>query len=347
MERLKAWGEQCALVGKTLEEVVEFGIGHFRAEAEKAVSPFASELLTLWVDDKATGLKKKLRPKTVKGIRSAANLMKIHFGDHRIAQIDKAKLEEWIEAEGISPQTAKNRRGYVQQFFNWVIPRYWQGGNPAANLEPISVERPTPGFYTVAQCARILQEAEKVEGLPPYIALCLFAGIRPAECERLTWQNIRFGTEEIWLPREITKTAGGRLFKMSDNLVKWLEAYRTQERLIPNVNMQNVARKIKPSLGFGWVHDGLRHTFATFHYATHRNIEQLRYMMGNSPAVIENFYKGEISQAEVEGFWNILPSPRSNAVHVLKAPASCPSPTPPSSPPATPLQNSSGSEHVH
>jgi hypothetical protein len=147
LARLRVWQEQSALVGKTLHDVGEFGLSHYRGEQRKKVSPFVSELLTLWVDDRATGFNKKLRPRTVKGIRSAANLMKLHFADLRVAQIDGGRIEAWIKANGVSRQTAKNRRAYAQQFFHWVIPKYWQGANPTAATESIHVERETPKFY--------------------------------------------------------------------------------------------------------------------------------------------------------------------------------------------------------
>ncbi len=76
--------------------------------------------------------------------------------------------------------------------------------------------------------------------------------------------------------------------------------------LIPT-NLKNKRQEFVKTLSFTWIQDGLRHTFCTFHYAKHKNIELLRHVMGNSPAVIDRFYKGAVNKAEVEEFWNIVP----------------------------------------
>lgn len=311
---INRWRGECALINCILEDVVQQGLAHFRSQKAKAESPFVSEMLTLWIDDKTNSKSKKLAHRSSKGIRSAANLMKGFLGDMRVAQVTRENIEQWMWSNDASQQTAKNRRAYAHQFFNWIIKKnYWVGTNPVSQIEPVEVKRGTPEFFTVEQCKRILEEAQKIRGLVPYIAIAMFAGVRPEECERMTWSNIRFRTGEIWLPRDITKTSAGRLFKMPDNLLKWLEEYRHQRSLIPNVNMQGAARRMRRALGFPWIADGLRHTFCSFHYATHQNIEQLRFIMGNSPSVIDTFYKGEISQNEVQAFWSLVPSPQQSA----------------------------------
>jgi len=50
-----------------------------------------------------------------------------------------------------------------------------------------------------------------------------------------------------------------------------------------------------------------RHTFATFQYAEYKNYEQLRFIMGNSPGIIQRHYKGTISQDEISKFKAINP----------------------------------------
>ncbi len=72
--------------------------------------------------------------------------------------------------------------------------------------------------------------------------------------------------------------------------------------------LKNRKQAFVKTLSFPWIQDGLRHTFCTFHCAKHRNIEELlRQTMGNSPAVIDRFYKGAIGKVEVEKFWRIVP----------------------------------------
>jgi integrase len=137
----------------------------------------------------------------------------------------------------------------------------------------------------------------------------LFGGIRPEEVLRMTWDNINLKTSEITIPASISKTKKARLFKMSDCLYAWLNANQNNKPLIPTgVNIQNKRTAVVEPLKFDWIQDGLRHSFSTFHYAKYHNLEELRHVMGNSPEVIEKFYKGVIPSAEVEKFWSLTPN---------------------------------------
>jgi hypothetical protein len=98
---------------------------------------------------------------------------------------------------------------------------------------------------------------------------------------------------------------------MSDNLCVWLELCGSRKTPLIPVNLKNRKQAFAKTLSFPWIQDGLRHTFCTLHYAKHRNIEELRHIMGNSPSVIDRFYKGAIGKVEVEEFWRIVPNPET------------------------------------
>ena len=53
-----------------------------------------------------------------------------------------------------------------------------------------------------------------------YLALGLFAGVRPMEIERLSWNNILNGFIEITADK--AKTRQIQLISISDNLKQWL-----------------------------------------------------------------------------------------------------------------------------
>jgi hypothetical protein len=69
----------------------------------------------------------------------------------------------------------------------WIVtnpaigPRSKKGGKRTGTL---------PGIFTFDQCKALLKAAEAHKGgmLVPYVAVCLFAGLRPdSEAERITW----------------------------------------------------------------------------------------------------------------------------------------------------------------
>lgn len=304
--RIADWQNQFAVYGKTLEDAIEVALAVFQKEQETKESPYMGELLTVWVLDKVENKLKPLRESSIKAIRNNAEIFKTAFGLERIKQIDRKRIEDWLQKMDCSNQYKENLRNYLGQFYNWAKKKGHHADNPAEDIE-ITIARGVPEFFTVEQCKAIVAQAALPENrdMTLYFALCLFGGIRPEEVERMTWDNIR-GTE-IYLPAAITKTKKDRLFQMSPNLQEWIAAYRDLPLLVPESNIKNLRVKVCKELKFDWVHDGMRHTFSTFHYAKFSNLEILRKIMGNSPGVIERFYKGTIPADQVEIFWNIKP----------------------------------------
>jgi integrase len=51
--------------------------------------------------------------------------------------------------------------------------------------------------------------------LLPYHVLCMFAGIRPKEVERLSWNNINMAERFVEVPEEKSKSAMRRIVEMA------------------------------------------------------------------------------------------------------------------------------------
>jgi len=307
--RIAAWSEQLAMYDKTIEQAIEAALTTFEKERQVKESPHISELLSVWVNDKTSGLK-KLRPRSLKSIRNMADMFKADFGMVRIKEIDQAKIEDYLAKKDVSDQRRENIRNYLSQFFNWSIKKKYHDQNPAEGIE-IEISRGSPGFFSVEQCIAVMRQSMKKEhrSMTAYVALCLFGGVRPDEAARMTWEaNVKMDTQEIFLQVDITKTKKERIFKMSNTLFEWLDYCEEIKPLVPPGNMQNRRVRLLKGLSLPWIADGLRHTFATFHYAKHSSFEELRKVMGNSPGIIERFYKGSISCSEVGKFWSITPA---------------------------------------
>lgn len=308
-DRVRAWSEQCALYGKTVEQAIETALAVWEKQRKVKESPFMSELLSVWMLDKIENPLKPLRPRTLDSIRFMANTFKADFKDAKIKEIDRARLEQYLCDKDVSNQTRKNLRNYLGQFFNWAIQKGHYDKNPVEEIE-IHVQNGVPQFFKVEQCAAILKQVLKEENssIMAYFALCLFGGIRPEEAQRMAWNaNVKMDTKEIYIPAAISKTKKDRIFAMPELLHLWLQFCPQDEPLIP-VNLRRLKDRVTKGLKFDWIQDGLRHTFATFHYAKHKKLEELRHIMGNSPNIIERFYKGAISAKAIEKFWMLTPT---------------------------------------
>ena len=303
--RIKVWEGQLAIYNHTIEEAINLALGIYRKEFEAKQSPFIAELLTLWVDDKETNKLNPLRATSLRAIRGGAERFKESFQGLRMSDMSKERVETFLVSRGQSNIYRKNLRNYLGQFFNWAIKKgYWKD-NPCKNIE-ITIERGSPKFLSVEESRKVMGLAVK-HNMVAYYSLCLFAGVRPDEALRMTWDNIKLETKEIVISRDISKVKKDRLFKMNHTLYSWLKTL-DQTKPLHFLSWDRARRTVKKEFG-KWTQDILRHTFATYTYAidpTH-NLNELSHIMGNSTSIIETFYKGVISETTCKDFFGILP----------------------------------------
>jgi hypothetical protein len=265
-DRVKAWGEQCALYGKTVEQAIETALAVWGKERKVMESPFMAELLNVWMPDKIENPLKPLRPRSQQAIRVMANAFKAEFKEARIKEINQTRIERYLLQKGIGNQTRENRRNYLNQFYNWAIRKGHCEKNVVEGIE-IHVQNGVPAFFTLEQCVALLKEILKESNDPirAYFVLCLFGGVRPEEAQRLSWNaNVKMDTNEIYIPAALAKSKKTRLFTMPPSLKLWLEFCSQDKPLIP-ANFRKLKERVTKSLEFDWIQDGLRHTFATFH----------------------------------------------------------------------------------
>src|SRR5208283_6208477 len=101
---------------------------------------------------------------------------------------------------------------------------------------------------TLKQCEDLLRAAER-EGIAPYVAVCLFGGLRPFEAARLTWQAVNLEDREIRLEGFQTKTGRPRVVTVCNTLHKWLTVYQGQP-FFPS-NWRTAFDTVKQAAGFG------------------------------------------------------------------------------------------------
>jgi len=221
---------------------------------------------------------------------------------------------EMVEAYLASKTAATSRRAdqkVLAAFFRWAgeRPRRWITTNPAAAVVVELGTRPEPAILTVDQCEALLRAAEAHRGgrVVPYIALCLFAGIRPSEAQRLNWSKINFADKEIRLSADDTKTGRARMVPMDATLVAWLKPY--QGGIIANQMTTKSVRKIREAAGITvWPPDVMRHTSVSHHFRRSGSYGRTAEFHGNSESIIKAHYQGRVSTAETKAFYSLKPT---------------------------------------
>ena len=188
----------------------------------------------------------------------------------------------------------------------------------------------------------MLRAAEIIEPrLVPYLAIGIFAGLRPQnELRLLDWENINLEAGLLKVTRRTSKTARVRHVPIASNLAAWLGHVPKAERkgslfysrrfLLEIVEAARIdakgnpapfkmedgkavfkkSAKLKP---VRWGADIMRHTFCSYRQAVIKNIAQLCEEAGNTPAIARAHYLNpRASEAEVKKFWAIMPTRKGN-----------------------------------
>ncbi len=212
--------------------------------------------------------------------------------------------------------------------FSTAVKRGWCTKNPAQQVElpPLREQMIRP--LTIREIRALFYSARQLYGnvcIPP-LALMLYAGIRPAEVERLTWDAVNLEERVVCLKTLHSKTGGCRHVQIHSVLYRLLKKARPSRRENPVCppNWAEKWRRVRQHAGWStphgapWIQDVLRHTYASYHARHFRNFTELQYEMGHSGLhLLKTRYLNvqDISRKDASRFWAVSgtgPSRRTN-----------------------------------
>ncbi len=204
-----------------------------------------------------------------------------------------------------SRKTWNNVRGELHQFFEWCRekPQRYVSANPITDIKRFEIDSGHIEVLTVKRCRGLMEHiAEFKEGkLVRYVALALFAGIRPGgELEKLadSPQLVDLENKVIRITAAMAKTGRPRQIKIRPNLFKWLK--RFQGDILPT-NSSHELREIRKQ--FKLSHDVLRHTFISKHIGAFKSFADAAIESGNSEKIIRDHYLNTSSLSDAKQFW--------------------------------------------
>jgi site-specific recombinase XerD len=194
-------------------------------------SPRLDEALKAYVEWMATTT--ELRPVTKTNLRLRTTHFINSLGNIRVTDVLPDHIENYLSHRNVSANTKDADCRAISSFFSWCMKgkRHWCVNNPcyAVEIEGLtSDDDREPVVLPVSECEALLRAAETFENghLVPYVALCLFGGLRPFESARLTWDQVNLTDGEIRLKGTQTKTGKGRIVVICKTLKAWLTKYR-------------------------------------------------------------------------------------------------------------------------
>lgn len=270
-------------------------------------APLVPEVVTRLIADAE---KNDRRDRTVEELRSRLTAFSEDFKKCRLSEITVEGIEAWLDEDDWSPRTRINYLTKISQLFNYALRHRWVDANIVERIERPTAEDKEPGVLSVEQAASLLQHANS-HGLLPYVAIGLFAGLRSAELLRLEWSAINLAEKAIVIGAQAAKKRSRRVVEIVPALEAWLAGCHQKEgALVTKDAFRENLDNLRQAAGIvEWPHNGLRHSFASYHLAAYGDSLKTATILGHKdPSVVHNHYKALVVKARALKFWELRPS---------------------------------------
>jgi integrase len=301
----------------SLQEAARYYIKHVIAYRN---APTISQIVERMI---AEAEKNDRRDRTVKDLKSRLGAFADGFLDRRMSELAVEEVKAWIdENEEWSARTRIHYLTKISQLFNYALKHNWVDANLVERIDRPSADDSEPKIFTAGQAEKLLENANGF-GLLPYVALGLFAGLRSAELMRLDGKDVNFEERAIIVGQQVAKRRSRRVVEMCDALYTWLSPLKPLHGPIVDVKQfrDNMDELRKAAELESWPHNGLRHSFGSYHLSFHGDAIRTAQQMGHrSSDVVYNHYKALVLKTEAEKFWNLKPKTQEEAKKEMWAP---------------------------
>ena len=213
----------------------------------------------------------------------------------KVRSITPQECAQYIEMAFDTPRQRQKARLILSGVFGTAVKRGWCSENPVARVEaPRVVEKQVP-ILLPQEIKDLRQTAESYQGgsCAAAVGMMLYAGIRPHEVARLSWEQVDLQERAIYILPQHSKTGGARRVTIHKPLMKILRRYKesTHEKKICPPGWLRHWRELRRAAGWDsparpWPQDALRHTFASYHLSHFRSYAELQVEIGHRDATL-------------------------------------------------------------
>lgn len=244
------------------------------------------------------------RPTTTRDLRHyVRRMLKVEgFAQQPLRGMTTAQCRELLRKTfGHSVHSYRKGRAILHSIFAYGMRQEWCDSNPVARIEvPMAEEKPVAPLST-DDVARLNATAQgrRFRDMRFSLSLLLYSGVRPAEVERISPEDVCWEERQVIIRPQKSKTGGGRVVPL-----RALPGLRRQDCRVPR-NWQNRWLALRRAAGFThWVPDVCRHTFASYHAAHFRNLPELQLEMGHRDlSLLRSRYMAPASRKAARQFW--------------------------------------------
>jgi len=294
--------------GATIAQAVEFFMEHgLRVKSPKLVPVLVEDFIWSRIE-----LGRDAR--TIQTYRHVLRSLARAFPLRQAHDLTRDDLKAWRRSQGWSATTQNKAVGHVRGLFKWAMAEKHAGHDPCEGLEDVTVVAEEIEVLSLRSCEALLMTALKVPRFMPFVCLGLFRGMRRAEMERLRFEELNLESGDVIAAARKVKTRRRRVVEITPQMRAWIAAAGwTREMMttgpVAPANLKELWPKFwKAAKLASWPHNGLRHTFASMHYAMFGDESALQAILGQRSAdVLHTNYRALKTKKEADKFWSLLP----------------------------------------
>ena len=248
-------------------------------------------------------IQRSLRPSSLNQIQLHLSQLAGQFSNQMCHKVSSSQLEEWFHTRNWKRSTIDGVLAKVGPFFTWCIRENYCENNPCKAVKRPRSDDSPPSIFTPPEAQKLLLTAFKTDPeMIPYLAIGLFAGVRPLEIQRLQQQD--FTDQYIEITAANAKTRKRRLVSLSNNLKAWLRIGGD----LPPINKPKRLSRILQKSGLEWKPDIMRHSYASYHLALHQSADKTALEMGHRDTqMLFRHYRELVTKEEAQAYWTIEP----------------------------------------
>lgn len=287
------------------DDVTLLDCAKFWHASKHATTPISfSDAAGKWIDTKRVSL----REVTLRWYERALEAFDRAIPDvESVGDLDARRIEKALS--DLKPSVRNAQLRVLSAFFGWAVKSGYAVVNHAESVEKSRSAKPRRDVLTVEEATAILANAQMASPeAVPYLAVGMFAGIRPHEMRKLKAEHFKNGY--IYVGTDVAKTSSERTVPIRPNLAAWIEKYPVPDGVYPkaSITLTRTLRKLFGLLRDKDVKDIMRHSYASYAYEQSGDAAKTASELGHvDTSMLFRHYRGVVPPGSGTRFFAIFP----------------------------------------